>query len=197
VGLNKTDGKSSKNRIIINMKQLKLLVIAAAMVITVQARASLYNITFTDGGANEANGQIDVVGGVAVSGFLNVTAGITLGIWNLYSGGPTPFYSPSGAFIVDNVVNPSLIPFLTNNGLLFTSGGYELNLFGNSGPNDYSFYANLSGYNPAIGLPFNTLPGTATISAAVPEPTTVIAGALMLLPFGIGVIRSLRKDRTA
>ena len=31
----------------------------------------------------------------------------------------------------------------------------------------------------------------------VPEPSTVVAGALMLLPFGIGAIRSLRKDRTA
>ena len=31
----------------------------------------------------------------------------------------------------------------------------------------------------------------------VPEPSTIVAGALMLLPFGIGAIRSLRKDRTA
>ena len=33
--------------------------------------------------------------------------------------------------------------------------------------------------------------------APVPEPTTVVAGALMLLPFGIGALRSLRKDRIA
>jgi len=35
------------------------------------------------------------------------------------------------------------------------------------------------------------------IYAPVPEPATVAAGALMLLPFGVGVIRSLRKDRIA
>jgi len=40
--------------------------------------------------------------------------------------------------------------------------------------------------------------GVATADLApIPEPTTVMAGALMLLPFGIGAIRSLRKDRTA
>ncbi len=32
-------------------------------------------------------------------------------------------------------------------------------------------------------------------SAPVPEASTVMAGALMLLPFGIGAIRSLRKER--
>jgi hypothetical protein len=30
---------------------------------------------------------------------------------------------------------------------------------------------------------------------SVPEPTTVFAGAMLLLPFGIGAIRALRKDR--
>lgn len=31
----------------------------------------------------------------------------------------------------------------------------------------------------------------------VPEPTTLAAGALMLLPFGLGALRSLRKDQIA
>ena len=33
------------------------------------------------------------------------------------------------------------------------------------------------------------------ITAPVPEPSTIFAGALLLLPFGIGAIRSLRKER--
>jgi hypothetical protein len=33
------------------------------------------------------------------------------------------------------------------------------------------------------------------ILAPVPEPSTVVAGILMLLPFGIGAVRSLRKER--
>ena len=34
------------------------------------------------------------------------------------------------------------------------------------------------------------------VPVPVPEASTVMAGALMLLPFGIGAIRSLRKERT-
>jgi hypothetical protein len=32
--------------------------------------------------------------------------------------------------------------------------------------------------------------------APVPEPTTLTAGALLLLPFGVGALRSLRKERS-
>jgi hypothetical protein len=33
--------------------------------------------------------------------------------------------------------------------------------------------------------------------APVPEPATVVAGALLLLPLGVGAVRSLRKERVA
>ena len=36
-----------------------------------------------------------------------------------------------------------------------------------------------------------------SISAAVPEPSTYIAGALMLLPFGLQGIRHLRSRKQA
>ncbi len=45
-----------------------------------------------------------------------------------------------------------------------------------------------------------TAGGTTTYDfelAAVPEPTTLIAGALLLLPFGANTLRRLRKNRTA
>ena len=32
---------------------------------------------------------------------------------------------------------------------------------------------------------------------AVPEPTTILSGALLLLPLGMGVVRGIRKQRTA
>jgi hypothetical protein len=32
---------------------------------------------------------------------------------------------------------------------------------------------------------------------AVPEPSTIVAGALLLLPFGISTVRILRKDKQA
>jgi hypothetical protein len=36
-----------------------------------------------------------------------------------------------------------------------------------------------------------------TVAAPVPEPTTIVAGASMLLPFGVGALRILRKSRKA
>ncbi len=56
-----------------------------------------------------------------------------------------------------------------------------------------------TGYQVGAAVPLDTYPGSVGVPAyvPVPEPTTVVAGALMLLPFGMGAIRSLRKDRTA
>ena len=67
-----------------------------------------------------------------------------------------------------------------------------------NGTSDY-FYINTSAKTFSAGSAreqdgFQAIGATL---APVPEPSTVVAGALMLLPFGIGAIRSLRKDRTA
>lgn len=51
--------------------------------------------------------------------------------------------------------------------------------------------------DPAINFGANPTGVRFEGSVSVPEPTTVVAGALMLLPFGIGAVRSLRKDRSA
>jgi hypothetical protein len=45
-----------------------------------------------------------------------------------------------------------------------------------------------------------TAAGTTTYDfepAPVPEPTTMVAGALLLLPFGASTLRMLRKKQTA
>jgi hypothetical protein len=56
-----------------------------------------------------------------------------------------------------------------------------------------ALYASSEGtqFMPGAGqdLMFNTTP--------VPEPTTIVAGAMLLLPFGAGTLRILRKRRTA
>jgi hypothetical protein len=43
----------------------------------------------------------------------------------------------------------------------------------------------------------NTPPPTPNSQSAVPEPSTIVAGALLLLPFGISTVRILRKDKNA
>jgi hypothetical protein len=53
--------------------------------------------------------------------------------------------------------------------------------------------------NGAVTLNDNNITDSpaSTTSTPVPEPTTVIAGALMLLPFGVSALRTLCKKRTA
>jgi len=61
-----------------------------------------------------------------------------------------------------------------------------------------------SDYGPTLGIASgndgsvswnSSNPGGELVAVPVPEASTVMAGALMLLPFGIGAIRSLRKER--
>jgi hypothetical protein len=111
-----------------NMRKLQLAIMVGALAVTVQARASWSDITLT-GNGSDANGQINVVDGSAISGFLNTTAGTDVGSYTL-----TPV------------------------------------------PTKFSPMA---------------------VGPTVPEPTTIIAGALLLLPFGASALRILRKTQTA
>ena len=165
---------------------------AAALVIAAQARASFYSITFNDGipGGSSANGLIDVSGTTAVDGWLTVTSGPqSPGTYDLIPGSGT-IYGGGGGFNYDNQVLVGSHPFLDNSGLLFGNGTVLLNLWGNNGQTgfaEYSFYGVPPAYSPEVN-------GTATLTA-VPEPTTMIAGALLLLPFGASTIRILRRKQ--
>jgi hypothetical protein len=92
-------------------------------------------------------------------------------------------------------------------GLVFYAGGigYDLAANGSSGNATWgggSSYQQLpygGGYaEQANGDYIHGRAVTLTITPApVPEPTTMIAGALLLLPFGASTLRMLRKSRTA
>jgi hypothetical protein len=186
------------------MKKIQLAITAVALVIAVQARASLFDITFTsnDGtavGSGWVSGTPDG-GGVftATGGSFEITGNPAFSQLP-YSLIPNPSApnqatSPSGSFFYDNQVLTEQNPFLTNPGLLFggSGDGVEINLFSN-GPSSpvpngtYQLYQNIGGAN---------LFGDATITA-VPEASTIIAGALLLLPFGASTLRILRRNRTA
>jgi hypothetical protein len=174
------------------MQILKTAIMVSALFVAAQARATLYDIAFT-GSGYAAHGQIDVAGGLATSGHLTVTAGNDLGTYYLATGGPSVRVGGGTDLIYDNVVNPSSDPFLDGNGLAFAlnnvlSSTPGFNLWGN-GPGSYTLFdASVTEYNAANG--------TATISlAAVPEPSTMISGALLLLPFGASTLRVLRRNR--
>jgi len=160
---------------------------------TVPARATLYNFTFT-GGSSAANGQLDVNGGVATGGFLDVTAGTGIGTYSLFTwnGGGVSSVRVNGTdLIVDNLVSPGSTPFLDVYGLAFVNNlanpteGMDFSL-------NFGTTYNLGGFG-TLGYYVPNSDGRASIElAAVPEPTSLIAGSMLLLPFGA---RSLRKVR--
>ena len=101
----------------------------------------------------------------ATAGSLTVTGGRDVGTYPLFPGGPAVTSSPSGFFIFNNVLYPSVDPGVDVDGLLFLGSGLEINIFSN-GPSNYQFYDN-SGYNN-VGQPFalNIAPGGGQTSPA-------------------------------
>ena len=192
------------------MKKIRLILLPAALLAAIQVQAALFDITFTsndrttvaaaqvtadylgnDNGYEATSGNIEIYGSASP---------FTLGNYALvpnpnYPGSTAALISQSGYFIYDDQVQAGANPFLTNPGLLFQGPNgqrIELNLFSNGAsqpvPNGtYQLYDN-SGVN---------LYGNATIVDPVPEPTTMVAGALLVLPFGASTLRILRKSRKA
>jgi hypothetical protein len=77
-------------------------------------------------------------------------------------------------------------------GAIALASSWLSGLDGNYGLAGYLLYPTQGGGVNADGEPPQEL-----LIAAVPEPTTVIAGALLLLPFGASTLRILRRKRMA
>lgn len=189
------------------MKKIQIAIAAAALVMAAQARASLFDITFeSNDGLVYGSGELigtpqggDLYEATAGSFTISLAGdGFQPGTYNIFNNSqfPNQDYSPSGYFIYDDQVLNGENPFVTNPGLLFTGPNgaqtlLELNLYSNGAsqpvPNGtYQLYEN-NGANAY---------GNATLTA-VPEASTMLAGALMLLPLGVSAVRIMRKNVVA
>ena len=159
------------------------------------ATPTTYDITF-NGDGSVASGQIVVDGGVATSGYLDVTAGWGIGDYTLYTwtGPVVSSVRVSGGtdLIVDNLVNVGSYPFLDIYGLAFVSNlpppqpseGMDLSL-------DSGTTYNLGGYGiDGYGDP--NADGVATLTA-VPDG----ASTVLLLGFGLAAlgVMGLQRNR--
>jgi hypothetical protein len=121
------------------------------------------------------------------------------GTFNLAPGGPGQTVSATlggQSFTYDNMVyGIATVPFLDNWGLLFANNEsvLQINLWGNSASNN--------GYETAAlyvnGILTDVTGGASISLAPVPEASTMVAGALMLLPFGVSALRIMRKKAIA
>jgi hypothetical protein len=125
-----------------------------------------------------------------VSGWLGIfdVGGTVISDWIHFRGnGSVAFYSsdlPAGSDLADHFPTPAQ---------LGTSGPFAYVTEDASGNATYSPNSGALGYfDGGVNWTFQS-GGT----PPVPEPTTIIAGALLLLPFGASTLRILRKRQTA
>jgi hypothetical protein len=153
-----------------------------ALAIALPAHAELFSFTY-QGDLNNATGVVqaqDLGNGqfLATSGTLNVSTGEMIGTFDLIPGGPVSFLSPTGTFLVDNVIEPNSASVFTYGGLLFGAFNQEINIY-SVAPGQFKFDFFNGNYNSID-------PGTGTVAltAAVPEPSStalVLAGAAIML----------------
>ena len=194
-------------------KTLVLAIITGALFTAAQARADLYDIAYvgadSSGNVTTASGWLDVTGGVADGGLLTVVGAVNAGTYTLVLGQDL---NVNDTFTYDNLVSPGSAQFLNNvnqaGGLLWSTtgaaSGTEINLWYNTPAEaatlapfpQYYDVANAFGLWGYDGSYEPQTYGSATLTP-VPEPTTVLSAALLLLPFGASTVRVLRRSRAA
>ncbi len=182
------------------MKKIVCLVFALFLMSLGRAFADYYTFSYVDGTFSASGTLITAPGAepfTVTGGALNsaaFTAELYTGAGTIPAG--TYATSPSGAFYYDNTLSPSSTSILTYPGLLFTVGvlggaGYnEINIFGNGGVNNYSYYEGTAqGNYPVI---YNGGTFTVTEASSVPAPPAawLLGSGLLGL---IGVRRRLKR----
>lgn len=205
-GQNEIEQSHQIGRETMKNRKLQLAIVVGVVALAAQTHAALYDITFTGfDNLTTATGQVDVVGNVALSGYLDVTYnGTTVDYNNLVPTGGTG--ETSGGLNlgpVDNVFNVNSATqggFLTVSGLVFYNGASysdrtsAIMALSDNTPSDLT--PNLYGGGSAeVGGFGNNTPdtdGTLGVFAAVPEPTWT-AGVTGFAAVGMLILVAKRK----
>jgi hypothetical protein len=197
------------------MKTIKTLTIGLAAVALLAlspslARASLFwNFSYVDTGTGGS--LIQASGTLTTADVLTAGIGTPDAALQPYASGYqiTGMTGQRNGVAITGIVPSPNFPnefqngnLLLDNGLLTVAPWFDWDgfVFTVAGGAQYNLSSQLAPHNPptidytVAGGAF--LPVTFSISQ-VPEPTTMVAGALLLLPFGASTLRMFRKTRTA
>ena len=194
------------------MKKHLLTIGAVALAIFATQQAAQATLTETSGSGNLVGPSSTVA--VSYDVFFDTSDSLFTYVYQftaLGSTAPITQFTVNASY-VDSVLSGSLAYYGlgSTTGTYFAAGSDSSSvewLFGVSGQPTLETVAYTSLLGPTAGSgslndhnsgPWGDNPGTVgatPIPVPVPEASTVVAGALMLLPFGIGAIRSLRKER--
>jgi len=154
---------------------------------------------FTPTGANNVQSvtfnNVIAFGGSGAFAAINLTpATFTAATWNLNTSTAIPnFWSVNDGTDTFTFALLSSTIVQQASGFVSVSGAGIVTA---TGPISYSATGinwNFSSQDPAVDGKFTFSASAST----VPEPSTVVAGALLLLPFGISTVRILRKNKNA
>jgi hypothetical protein len=167
---------------------------------------TVWDVVNTSAGTPTGLSLLNASGLTISSGFIATPA--TYGNGLNYNPGNPDGYPPATLYQLDFTVNETLSAgsyqfFLDGPLTLYPNGSYY---------NSFLLCANYGGPDPVPWLENIAATDGSSLTVGnwadygvtgdayvqvVPEPTTMIAGALLLLPFGASTIRMLRKNRTA
>jgi hypothetical protein len=190
------------------------------------ARASLTLLTPNDISASVgASSDSVILGSPTLSSFFDHAVGTTeqkgtLNSWVLSGDGANPFsggltfvfqISETGNTHIDTLalngfVGSTIYVGQQGSGIASTASkwngdgtlNFDFSNLGNGSMSDLLFvYTSETAYGEVDANVIDHATATAASLAPIPESSTIVAGVLMLLPFGIGAIRAVRKDRIA
>ncbi len=197
-------------RIFVSLISFGLVAVLVLLASSSAVADQIYNFTFTSSGM-DATGTIDVAGGVAQSGSINVTNvplaadpnTLITAAGNLLPGNGAAQNHNGDNLPYDNLVTFANNPILTSNGIDFVAGQYDPTHYntliglwggdanGNPVPNEYTLFvgeAQLDGNGNVIpgesGYVYNYLSGSLTLTP-VPEPSSAFLAICALIGFGI------------
>ncbi len=170
----------------------------ACLAATVPAAATTYQWTMAGGGDSGSGSLVTGAadnGGFDIVSFTGAIDGDTVALLGGQPGGAT--LSADGAYIYDNILYPPPDnPVLDINGVLFSDGVEEGNLFyGLGAPGFYSYYR--SPFDQAYDIENNSVTFTLTTdtSAPVPEPASLAILGAGLAGLAIARYRSRKHGR--